>query len=78
MFVPGKPFQSSQMFVGKARTYSSEAPFRASILKGWLLALTANIRLGWKSLPGTNAPAYYEMAAVKRFKTLAKGLTRKL
>jgi hypothetical protein len=29
-------------------------------LKGRPLALTTNIRLGWKGLPGTNTPAYYE------------------
>jgi hypothetical protein len=29
-------------------------------LYGRLLALPTNIRLGWKSLPGTNALAYYE------------------
>ncbi len=29
-------------------------------LKGRPLALPANIRLGWKSLPGTNTLAYYE------------------
>jgi len=27
---------------------------------GYALALPANIRLGWKGLPGTNALAYYE------------------
>jgi hypothetical protein len=27
---------------------------------GYAPALPANIRLGWKSLPGTNALAYYE------------------
>jgi hypothetical protein len=29
---------------------------------GKALALPANIRLGWKGLPGTNALAYYEKA----------------
>jgi len=29
-------------------------------LKGWLLALSTNIRLGWKGLPGSNIPAYYK------------------
>ena len=28
MFVPGKPFQPSVMFTGKAGAYPSEAPFR--------------------------------------------------
>ncbi len=42
----------------------SDAPF-----KGRLLALSKNIRLVWKDLPGTNALAYYEkseLMAVKR------------
>ncbi len=37
-------------------------------------ALTANIRPGWKCLPGTNTLAYYEdlyLTAVKSFITLA-------
>jgi hypothetical protein len=47
------------MFVGKAGAYP-----RAEYLKGASLkyapALPANIRPGWKGLPGTNDPAYYE------------------
>jgi hypothetical protein len=46
-------------------------------LQGMLLALPANIRLGWKGLPRTNALAYYEklkLTAVKSFITLAPGL----
>ncbi len=31
MFVPGKPFQPSQMFAGKARAYPSEAPFKVGV-----------------------------------------------
>ncbi len=27
---------------------------------GYALAIPANIRLGWKGLPGTNTLAYYE------------------
>ncbi len=64
------------MFVGKAeRTqvkHLSDAP-----LKGRLLALPTNIRLGWKGLPGTNILAYYEksqLTAVKSFVTLAPGV----
>ncbi len=44
---------------------------------GYTLALPANIRLVWKSLPGTNALAYYEnsqLTVIKRFITLAHGL----
>ncbi len=49
LFVPGKHFQPSLMFAGKAGAYPSEA------LLGRLLALITNIRLSWKGLPGTNA-----------------------
>ncbi len=39
---------------------------------GYAPALLANIRLGWKDLPGTNTQAYYfEITAVKNFITLA-------
>ena len=34
MFVPGKPFQPSLIFAGKAGAYPSEAPCRCSTL-GW-------------------------------------------
>ncbi len=33
MFVPGKPFQLSQIFASKAEAYSSEAPFKDSTLR---------------------------------------------
>jgi hypothetical protein len=40
-------------------------------LKGKLLTLPPNIRLGWKSLPGTNALAYYdENSYIKAVKVL--------
>ncbi len=45
-------------------------------LQGWLLDLPINIRLGWKGLPGSNAPAYYEkseLTDIKSFITLAPG-----
>ncbi len=42
-----------------AGEYPSEALAGAPLL-GRLLDLPANIRLGWKGLPGTNALAYYE------------------
>jgi hypothetical protein len=48
VFVPGNPFQPSLMFADKARAYTSEPSFR-------YVALPTNIRLGWKSLPGTNS-----------------------
>jgi hypothetical protein len=53
-------FQPCLMFVGKAR-----APLVFPDL-----ALPANIRLGWKGLPGTNTLAYYKnplITAVKSF-----------
>jgi hypothetical protein len=50
------------MFVGKAR--EGLACPRVEHLKGALLgktlALSANIRQGWKGLPGTNTIAYYK------------------
>ncbi len=45
-------------------------------LLGRLLALPANIGLGWKGLPRTNTLAYYEnleITAVKSFRGLARG-----
>jgi hypothetical protein len=42
---------------------------------GWTPAFPANIRLGWKSLPGTNAQTYYEnskLTAIISFITLAQ------
>jgi hypothetical protein len=47
VFVPGRLFHASLMFAGKAITYPSEAP-----TLGRLLALLANVRLGWKSFAG--------------------------
>jgi len=49
--------------------YLSDAP-----ILGKLLALHANIRLGWKWFPGTNSLAYFEnsdITTVKFFITLA-------
>ncbi len=34
----------------------------------WLLALPANIRLGWKGMAVTNALAYYDMATIMALK----------
>ncbi len=53
VFVSGKLLQPSLMCGGKSRAYPSEAPFTCS-----LLALPANSRQGWQSLPGTNTLAY--------------------
>ena len=54
------------MFAGKAR----RLPESGAPLLGSLLTLPANIRLSWKSLPGSNTLAYYEnplITAVKSF-----------
>jgi len=48
-------FQLSLMFVIKARAYPRVKCFILHL--GWLLALPTNIRLGLKSLPGTNIVA---------------------
>jgi hypothetical protein len=50
---PGKAFQPSIMFAGKARV-----AWVTSL--GSAVALLTNIRLDWKGLPGTNTLAYYE------------------
>ncbi len=52
MFVPGKTFQPSLMFVW----VRPDACLRIEQPKGASLGQApANIRLGWKGLPGTNA-----------------------
>jgi hypothetical protein len=69
VFVPDKLFQPSLMFAGEARSLSTSVAHESA-------ALLANIRLGWKSLPGTNALAYYENLSItdkKVFITLASG-----
>jgi hypothetical protein len=53
VFVPGKPFQPSLMFVGEARSLPYGAPEKCFTRVG-------SIRLGWQGLPGTNTLAYYE------------------
>jgi hypothetical protein len=55
VFVPGKPFKPSLMFVGKAGAYLRVEPLRGASLTTLLI----NIRLGWKGLPGTDTLAYY-------------------
>ncbi len=55
MFVLGKPFQPCPKFLGKASSLPKEVlHFRQAPV------LPANIRLGWKGLPGTNTVAYYK------------------
>ncbi len=59
MFVTGKPFQPSLMFVGKAAAYPRVEHLKGAYL-GKAPALVANIRLGRKGLPGTTTLVYYE------------------
>jgi hypothetical protein len=50
--------------------------FSGAPLYGRPLALTTNIRLGWKGFPGTNILAYYEnplITSVKSFIRFAPG-----
>ncbi len=59
MFVLGKFFQSSLMFVGKAGAYQIGCSLR--VLHSRIgYGLTANIRLDGKGLPGTHTLAYYK------------------
>jgi hypothetical protein len=51
VFVLGKPFELTLMFVSKAGA-NRVKPLSRARLKGRLLALPANIRLGWKRLVG--------------------------
>jgi hypothetical protein len=41
-----------------------------ALLLGRLLALPTNIRLGWRGLPGTNTPAYYDPSQITGSKSL--------
>jgi hypothetical protein len=47
------------MFAGKALAFPANISY-PSAFWGRLLALPANIRLGWKGLPETNTLTYYE------------------
>ncbi len=55
MFVHGKPFHPSLMFLGKTRAYPLSAP-----IYGRRLALPTKITIGYKGLPRTNILASYE------------------
>jgi len=59
VFFLGKPFKLHLMFASKARAYSSGAPFKDFTLRVYYYT-TLNIRVGWKSLPGTNTIAYFD------------------
>jgi hypothetical protein len=63
------------MYEGKVGAYPKGAPFSFSPL-GNALFLLANIRIGWKSLSGTNTLTYFEHLQItdgKSFITLAPG-----
>ncbi len=54
--MPGRLFKHNVMFVGKTGAYPSGA--LALSLYDRLLALPANIMLGWKSLLGKNSSSF--------------------
>jgi hypothetical protein len=58
MFSPCRLLQPNLMFVGKAGAYPKVKHLKSAPLQSRLLALRANIRLGWKDLLGANALAY--------------------
>ncbi len=71
MFVHGKPFQPSVLFVGKARSLpQSGASERFFDRVG--SSFTKNIRLFWKGLPVTNTLAYYKIGKLRTEKVLLK------
>jgi hypothetical protein len=61
--VPCKRFQPGLIFEGIAVAYLSGAP-----LLDRLLGLPANVRPGWKGLPGKNALAYLASSSVAKKK----------
>jgi len=61
VFVAGKPFLPSKMFVRKAGAYPSEVKHLSGTpLKGKLLAMLTNNGQGRKGLQGANTIAYYK------------------
>jgi hypothetical protein len=70
VFVPKKSFQPSLMLVDKAKSLTREKHISGAPLKSRLLALRTNIRLGWKSLPGSNTLAYNEKSLIVDKKSL--------
>ncbi len=49
------------MFVRGGRAYPRVPHLKGDAILGKALTLLANIRLGWKDLPGSNTLAYYEL-----------------
>jgi hypothetical protein len=75
VFVPGRSFQLSLMFAGKAGTYPTIKHLKGALV-GKVLALPTNIRLGCRALPGTSTLAFYKnlnITAVKLFITMGPG-----
>jgi hypothetical protein len=66
VFVQGKSFLSSLIFVGKPSSlpWSKIFEYLNDISLGQAPALPPNIRLGWKGLTETNTLAYFEHSAL--------------
>jgi hypothetical protein len=64
VFVLGKPFQPSLMFVGKAGSLP-----KSRVPKGYAQTLLTNLRLDLKGLPGIAYDEYVMITAVKSFMT---------
>jgi hypothetical protein len=72
-FIPRKTFQPGLMFARKAIAYPCAEPFKAPIF-GRLLALPANIILGWECMPRPNTQLDpFKSNEEKSFITLAPG-----
>ncbi len=70
MFVTGRTFQPSLMFVGvRSEPTRVGLHLSGSQLLGRLLALPAKIMLGWKDLPGTNTLVYYKNSKITDMKS---------
>ncbi len=59
MFVPGRPFKTSLIFVIKGRSLPKSGTLERCFTQVGS-GLTKNIRLSLKGLPRTNTSAYYE------------------
>jgi hypothetical protein len=60
VFVPGKPFQPSLMFVGKGQESTKKWELLLDVPLGWAPAFLTNIRLGWKGLPETKHSSLFK------------------
>ncbi len=75
MFVPGKLFQPSLLFMGKARSLPQRTTPEKMFHSGRLQPYSQTFRLSWKSLPGTNTLAYYENYSKTSFLVQIKFIT---